>query len=82
MVEPRAIAANAAWKARQELAKPAAEINRQAKNRSELDHDGKHLPVTVPQINAQQRFRDAQVCGGTHGKKFRYSLNHPQQQGN
>ena len=80
MVEPGPIAANAARKGRQKLADPLAEIDRQAKDCAELDHDRKHLPVAVREVDAEKRFRDAQMRSGTDRKKFGDSFDNAQQE--
>jgi hypothetical protein len=74
MIEPVPIAANAERKSRQEFADPLAEIEREAKDRAELDYYRKHLPVTVRKIDAQQRFGNAQMGSGTGGKEFSHSF--------
>src|SRR5579863_3122329 len=60
---------------------PGPEINRQAKNRPELDHDREHLPVAVAEVDAEYRLRYAQVSGGTDGQEFRESFNDAENDG-
>src|SRR5580658_3832250 len=59
---------------RDETHDPGPKINRQAKNRPDLDHDRKHLPVTIAEVDAEHRLRYAQMRRGTDGQKFRESL--------
>src|SRR5579863_4678090 len=60
---------------------PGPEINRQAKNRPELDHDREHLPVAVAEVDAEYRLRYAQVSGGADGQEFRESFNDAENDG-
>ena len=57
------------------------QINGQSENGSELDDDCVHFPEAILQIDMQQRLADAQVCGGTHRKKFGQSFDDPEQDG-
>ena len=52
------------------LAMRLAKIDRQAQDRTQLNHDGVHLPVAVGEADVQQRFRNPQVRGGADGQKF------------
>src|SRR5438034_8486806 len=69
-----AIAAFACGKGTQKLQNPIAKIDRQREDRAQLNDDRVHLPEAIVQIDAQYRFADAQVRGGTHRQKFSQSL--------
>src|SRR5215831_13874258 len=77
MGQRSAISALAVRKRGEELHDAAPEINRQAQDRTKLDDDGEHLPITVVESeigsktrNVQQGFREPQVSGGADRKKF------------
>src|SRR5215470_2926358 len=56
-----------------------AKVNRQGKDRAQLNDDGIHLPVATRQRNMQQRLGDSQMSGGTDRQEFRESFNDTQQ---
>ena len=59
----------------------AAEIDGQAEDRAELDHDRKHLPVTVFEVDAEQRLGNAEVRRGTDGQEFGEPFDHTEDEG-
>src|ERR1700720_2829626 len=70
MREDGAVAAFAARKCGEKFRDALAEIDRQAKDRAELDDDRVHLPVVVAEIDVKQEFGDAQMRGGADGYEF------------
>src|SRR5579864_6012899 len=70
MSQRRAVTALTAREGRKEFGDTAPEINRQAQDRAQLNHDGIHLPVAIGEADVQQRFREAQMRGGTDRQKF------------
>src|SRR5215475_11351689 len=65
-------------KRRHEFRNARPEINRKAKNGTELDDDGVHLPVPVGKADVKQSFSNAQVCSRADGQKFRQALDNSQ----
>jgi hypothetical protein len=61
MRKNRSISAFSSWKRRKEPRDGCPEIDRQRQDRSELNHDGVHLPKAVVQIDLEQRFGDPQM---------------------
>ena len=64
------VAALAVGKSSNEFDDARPKVNRQAEDCAQLDDDGKHLPVAIAKIDAQERFGDAQMRGRADGKKF------------
>ncbi len=64
MRQDRSVPALAFWKCRKKLCDTLTEINGQAQNRAQLDHDRVHLPVAAREINVQKRFADSQMRSG------------------
>src|SRR5579884_1629391 len=56
-----AVAAFAARESRQELRDPASEVDGDGDDRTQLDDDRIHLPISAAEVDAEQRFTDAQV---------------------
>src|SRR5450631_324936 len=54
----------------EEFSNAFAEINRQAEDGAQLDEDRKHLPISVAEVDVQQRFADAQMRRRTDGQEF------------
>ena len=76
-----AIIAFAAREGGEEAGDALPEINRQAQHRTQLDHDGVHLPERIVERKAEQFFRDAQVRGGADRQELRKALDNPQKSG-
>src|SRR5882762_6246920 len=70
-----AVAASAFRKSSQELRDPFTKVNRQAKNRAQLNHDRIHLPVAARQAYVEKGFGNPQMCRRADGQKFRQSFN-------
>ena len=70
MCENRAIAAFTFWKSANKLQDTLPKINRQRQNSAELDDDRVHLPETILEIDVQERFADAQMCGRAYREKL------------
>jgi hypothetical protein len=62
-------------KGSQELRDPFTKINRQAKNRAQLNHDRIHLPVAARQAYVEKGFGNPQMRRRADGQKFRQSFN-------
>jgi len=73
------VAALALGKCREKFGDAFTKVNRQTQDGAELNHDGKHLPVAVPEVNAEQSFGNAQVSGGTDRQEFSKSFDNAKQ---
>src|SRR5712691_10952860 len=62
-------------KGAQKFCNSRAKINRKAQDRSQLDHDRVHLPISISEIDVKQRFGNSQVRRGTDGQKFGQTFN-------
>src|SRR5882672_1595430 len=71
------IVMGATRKRRKQLHQPSPKVNRQTQNRSQLDDDRKHLPITVSKANVQQHFRDSQMRCRANWKEFCKAFNNP-----
>src|SRR3954468_24107905 len=78
MRQSRPVAIFAVGKGTQKLCNPRSEINWQAQNRAELDHDGVHLPISITQADVKQGLGNPQVRRGTDRQKFRQTFNNSQ----
>ena len=63
---------------RNQLRDALAEIDRQASDRADLDHNGIHLPVAALQTDMQQGLGDAQMRRGADRQKLCQPLNNSQ----
>ena len=70
VIPNRFVAARTVRERRDEIDDTLAKVDRQTQDGAELDDDGEHLPIAVAEVHAEQCFGDAQVRGGTDGKKF------------
>jgi hypothetical protein len=77
----RAIAPRPLRERGEEPQDPLPEIDRQRQDRAQLDDDGEHLPVAILQIDAQQRFGNAQMRGRAYRQKFGQAFDDAQDQG-
>lgn len=59
--ERRAVLSFAMRKSRKESANARPEVNRQAENGPQLNHNGVHLPEWIIELNVEQRFTDPQM---------------------
>src|SRR5262245_20537798 len=78
MRESRPVPVFAARECAQEVCNPRTKINRQAQNRSQLNHDCVHLPVAVAQINVKEEFGNSQMGGRAYWQEFRQAFDDPQ----
>ncbi len=72
--ERSAVAVLSAWKGSEEFRNAAAEIHRQAGDCAELNDNRIHLPIAIRKADMQERFRDAQMSGGTDGQELRQAF--------
>src|SRR5205814_7606794 len=77
----RAIAAAAVREVGGELEDAAAEVEGQAQDRAQLDHDRKRLPVGVAEIDAEQGLADSQVRRGADRQELGQPLDDAQHDG-
>src|SRR5262245_48587756 len=79
--EQRSVAALASWKSRKESSNSFPEIDRQAGDCPQLNHNRIHLPIAAGEVDMQQRFAEAQMCRRANGKKLCQTLDNSQQHG-
>jgi hypothetical protein len=75
MRERGAVAAFSARKGGKKAGNARAEINGQAKDCAQLDHDGVHLPERIVEMDVQQRFCNAKVRRGADRQKLCKTFN-------
>ena len=63
------VALLAARKSGEEPGNPGAEIEKQRQDRTELDHDGVHLPVAIGETDVQQSLGNTQMRRRTYGER-------------
>src|SRR5580698_2007581 len=76
-----AVAAFSLRKGGEELDDAVAEVNWQTEDRTELDDNGVHFPITVAQTDVEQRLRHTQVRGRTDGQEFGQAFDDSQDSG-
>src|SRR5579884_130302 len=81
MCKEIAVAVCASGKGGDKLQNAIPKIHWQCQDRAQLDHNGVHLPEPVVQIDPQQRFADAQMRSGAHGKEFGQSFHDAEENG-
>src|SRR5215469_15468319 len=79
MIKHSLVAPLALRKSGDELVNTRAKINRQTQDRSQLDNDGIHLPISVAQVDAEETLGDTEVRGRADRKKFGQSFNNSEQ---
>src|SRR5438876_5397543 len=74
MGQRRSVAIFAMRECFQKVGDPCTKINGQAQNRTQLNDDRVHLPISVTQVDVKQRLSNAQMRGRADRQELRQTL--------